>query len=144
MSRFFNASSSESDEEEDDIYARADELSDSQESDESDQYDDSDDSDDSDASDDSSNDGKTGASKFLVDSGDEDEDSDDDHEKGHIVKSAKDKRLEELESTAKAIENALKILDWTVVSSGKSSCDNAESTPHRLIFPVFLSQSSTS
>lgn len=118
MSRFFYGSSSESDEEED-IYARQDELSESEEDSEV-ESEESDESDESEESDASSEDGKTGANRFLVGSDDESGDSDDE-DRGHIVKSAKDKRLEDLESTAKSIENALKIQDWTVVSTGKSS-----------------------
>jgi translation initiation factor 3 subunit C len=35
-----------------------------------------------------------------------------------VVKSAKDKRLEELEGTVKAIENGEKINDWGSISAG--------------------------
>ncbi|TPR07151.1 Glutamine synthetase, catalytic domain family protein [Aspergillus niger] len=40
-----------------------------------------------------------------------------DEERVTIVKSAKDKRLEELENTVKLIENAEKISDWAVIST---------------------------
>ena len=63
----------------------------------------------------------TGASRFLKPSGgggdDSDESEDEDREK--VVKSAKDKRFEELEGTVKAIENAQKIGDWAVISTGR-------------------------
>lgn len=45
------------------------------------------------------------------------EDSDvDDRER--VIVSAKDKRLKEIEATGKSIENAQKISDWVVVSTG--------------------------
>ncbi|KIW85211.1 eukaryotic translation initiation factor 3 subunit C [Fonsecaea monophora] len=60
-----------------------------------------------------------GASRFLKPSGDAGDESDEseDEDRERVVKSAKDKRFEELESTIKAIENAEKINDWAVVSS---------------------------
>ena len=48
----------------------------------------------------------------------DDEESEDEDVK-HIVKSTKDKRLDEIEATGKAMENALKINDWTTIPSGK-------------------------
>lgn len=49
--------------------------------------------------------------------GDEDpEDSDDEVKK--VVKSAKDKRLDEMEATGKVMDNALKINDWVAISNG--------------------------
>ncbi|RAL13703.1 translation initiation factor eIF3 core subunit c [Aspergillus homomorphus CBS 101889] len=59
--------------------------------------------------------GKTGASAFLRDASDSEESEDE--EKVTVVKSAKDKRLEELEGTIKLIENAEKINDWAVIST---------------------------
>lgn len=47
-------------------------------------------------------------------------DESDEDEGKRVVKSAKDKRLEEIEATAKAIENGGKINDWTVISNGMS------------------------
>jgi translation initiation factor 3 subunit C len=47
----------------------------------------------------------------------ESEESDEDEEK-RVVKSAKDKRLQEIEATAKAIDNGGKINDWVVISNG--------------------------
>ncbi|OJD19024.1 eukaryotic translation initiation factor 3 subunit C [Emergomyces pasteurianus Ep9510] len=47
---------------------------------------------------------------------DESDDSGDEHQ-STIVKSAKDKRLEELEQTMRLIENAEKINDWAVIST---------------------------
>ncbi|KAF9241170.1 eukaryotic translation initiation factor 3 subunit 8 N-terminus-domain-containing protein [Melanogaster broomeanus] len=46
----------------------------------------------------------------------EDEDSDDEDVK-RVVKSTKDKRVEEIEATGKVMDNALKINDWVVISA---------------------------
>jgi translation initiation factor 3 subunit C len=46
------------------------------------------------------------------------DESDEDDGK-RVVKSAKDKRLQEIEATTKAIENGGKINDWVVISNGK-------------------------
>ncbi|KAI0000335.1 eukaryotic translation initiation factor 3 subunit 8 [Russula vinacea] len=56
--------------------------------------------------------GKT-KSRFLRDS--DEEESDEDVKR--VVKSARDKRLEEMEATGKAMDNALKINDWIAISS---------------------------
>ncbi|EJD37994.1 eukaryotic translation initiation factor 3 domain-containing protein [Auricularia subglabra TFB-10046 SS5] len=53
-------------------------------------------------------------SRFMV-GGPDDDDSDD--EGPRIVKSAKDKRLDEMEATSKAMDNALKINDWVSISN---------------------------
>ncbi|KIW91534.1 eukaryotic translation initiation factor 3 subunit C [Cladophialophora bantiana CBS 173.52] len=60
-----------------------------------------------------------GASRFLKPSGPGGEESEEseDEDRERVVKSAKDKRFEELESTIRSIENAEKINDWAVVSS---------------------------
>jgi translation initiation factor 3 subunit C len=55
-------------------------------------------------------------SKYLA-AGSDDEDSDE--EVKRVVKSAKDKRLEEMEATGTAMNNALKINDWTAISTGE-------------------------
>ena len=60
--------------------------------------------------------GRTGASRFMKDIAESDESEDED--RVTVVKSAKDKRLEELEGTVRLIENAEKINDWAVISSG--------------------------
>ena len=62
--------------------------------------------------------GRTGASRFMKDTAESDESEDED--RVTVVKSAKDKRLEELEGTVKLIENAEKINDWAVISTGES------------------------
>ena len=64
-----------------------------------------------------SDDEETGANKFLK--GALDSDESEEEEKVTIVKSAKDKRLEGLENTIRLIENAEKINDWVVISSGE-------------------------
>jgi len=48
-------------------------------------------------------------------------DESDEEESRRVVKSAKDKRLEEIEATSKAIENAGKINDWVTISNGTST-----------------------
>jgi translation initiation factor 3 subunit C len=55
-------------------------------------------------------------SRFLRDSDEEESDE----EVKRVVKSARDKRLEEMEATGKAMDNALKINDWIAISSGRS------------------------
>ncbi len=44
------------------------------------------------------------------------DDSDDDTKR--VVKSARDKRLDEMEATGKLMDNALKINDWVAISTG--------------------------
>src|SRR5271155_2742668 len=48
-------------------------------------------------------------------------DESDEEESKRVVKSAKDKRLQEIEATTKSIENGGKINDWVVISNGVSS-----------------------
>ncbi|EKM54372.1 uncharacterized protein PHACADRAFT_258172 [Phanerochaete carnosa HHB-10118-sp] len=47
----------------------------------------------------------------------EDEDSSDEEEGKRVVKSARDKRLEEMEASGKMMDNALKINDWVAISN---------------------------
>jgi translation initiation factor 3 subunit C len=78
---------------------------------------DSDDDDEEEMSDDGDKgDEKKPVSRFLRGKGSDDEDSDEDTKR--VVRSAKDKRLEEMEATGKVIDNALKINDWVAISSG--------------------------
>ena len=49
---------------------------------------------------------------------DSDEESENDEDVKRVVKSSKDKRLEEIEATGKVMDNALKINDWAVISAG--------------------------
>lgn len=66
----------------------------------------------------SDDDGEKGAAKksrFLK-SDSEDDGSDEDTKR--VVKSAKDKRLDEMEACGKLMDNALKINDWVAISNG--------------------------
>lgn len=112
MSRFFTAvdSSSESSSDEEELYSGSEEEEQSEEESSEEEEESDDDSSDSD-------DGKTGAGRFLRDVSDDE--GSDEEERVTVVKSAKDKRFEELEATIKAIENAEKINDWVVISTGK-------------------------
>lgn len=112
-SRFFHgdSESSSSEESEEELYG-----SEHEDRDESDSESDSENDSDSD-SDSSSDDGKTGAARFLKDEA-SDSDSEED-EKVTVVKSAKDKRLDELEGIIRLIENAQKVKDWSTVATRK-------------------------
>ncbi|PNS13809.1 Eukaryotic translation initiation factor 3 subunit C [Sphaceloma murrayae] len=113
MSRFFygSESSSESSEEEESLYGSGEEAeAKSEEGSSSEEESDEEGSD----SDSSEGEGRTGASRFLRDESDESESEDED--RVTVVKSAKDKRFDELEAIIKQIENAEKINDWGVIS----------------------------
>jgi len=111
MSRFFHGGLSDSDtsssdedlysEEEEEEEASADESGSEDESDEADKPDDDD----------------NAGLKFLSRGGGGDDSSDEEDGK-RIVKSAKDKRLEEIEGSIKLIENGEKINDWVLISVG--------------------------
>ena len=106
-SRFFAASDSSSDESsEEELYSNDEESE--QEDSEQDSDDDSDDDDSSDSGSD------IGAARFLKDADSESESDDEDVNK--VLKSAKDKRFDELEATIRLIENAQRINDWAVIS----------------------------
>ncbi len=116
MSRFFRGdSSSESSSEEEELYSEEEEEEEAAEgspeasADEEDSGDDSTDSEDGEK--------KTGINKYLRDAGSESEESSDE-DRAKVVKSAKDKRFEELEATVKAIENGEKINDWGSIAGG--------------------------
>jgi cobalamin biosynthesis protein CobT len=113
-SRFFYGSGSDSDsssDEEEEVYRSG---SDSEESSEEE----SDSGSDSGSDSEDGQDNRTGASKFLHD--DSDSDESEEEEKVTVVKSAKDKRLEGVESTIRLIDNAQKINDWAVIATGES------------------------
>lgn len=129
-SRFFHGSdtSSDSSEDEEELYSGSDEeeakkskkkaaTKDASSSGESDS-DDSDDSDEEDSDSDDSSTSGTGVNRFLV-SEDGQSAADEEEDKPTVVKSARDKRFEELEGTVRLIENALKIGDWAVISGGR-------------------------
>ena len=118
MSRFFHggdsdSESSSSDEEE--LYSDREQAAASEEESDEKQTESEDES----SSDDEEGKG-TGANRFLKPSGGGAEDSEEseDEDRVTVVKSAKDKRLEELEGTIKLIDNAVKINDWPVISTG--------------------------
>ncbi|KAI9846778.1 MAG: Translation initiation factor 3 subunit c [Sclerophora amabilis] len=114
MSRFFHgdSSSESSSSDEEELYSEeetAEEVKSDSESDE-----DEDGEEEGSSSDDDKH--VTGANKFLKSDDEESEDSSDE-EKATVVKSAKDKRFEELESTVGSMENARKINDWAQIST---------------------------
>ena len=122
-SRFFRGgddSSSDSSSEEEELLTEEEESEDKQQDDSDDSDEESEDDDDDDDSGDSDGDGprKGGANWFLKDASSESEDSDD--EVRAKVRSAKDKRLDELDSSIKLIENGQKNGDWTLISGGES------------------------
>ena len=111
MSRFFagDSSSESSSSDEEELYSgQSEEEQSEQESSEAE------DSDDESSSDEEG--GKTGANRFMRDA--ESDESESDEDKVTVVKSAKDKRLEELEGTVRLIDNAEKINDWAVINTG--------------------------
>lgn len=117
MSRFFTAgdsSSESSSEDEEELYSDEDQEQEKSEEESSDDEDE--DEDESSSSSDEG--GKSGVSKFLRDVASSDESEDED--KVTVVKSAKDKRLEELEGVIKTIDNAVKINDWGSIATGWS------------------------
>lgn len=112
-SRFFAASDSSSDESsEEELYSNGEES----EQEDSENGSDDDDSDDSDSS---SGSETGGANRFLKDAESDSESDDEDVNK--VLKSAKDKRFDELEATVRQIENAQKINDWAVISDRTST-----------------------
>jgi hypothetical protein len=121
MSRFFrgDSSSESSSEDEEELYSEEEEEAKAPSDDDSDEEEEEDDEDDS-SSDESGAGKKTGASKFLREGGDSDSDNSSEDERGKVI-SAKDKRIEELEATVKAIANGEKINDWGVISNGMLS-----------------------
>ncbi|KAI1328442.1 eukaryotic translation initiation factor 3 subunit 8 N-terminus-domain-containing protein [Xylariaceae sp. FL0255] len=122
MSRFFRSgddSSSESSSDEEELYSEEEEEEEQEEKSEDESSEEEEEDEDEDDSDEDSSDEeggkKTGASRFLRGESSESEDSDEDQPK--TVKSAKDKRFAELESTIDAIEKKQKISDWGAVSN---------------------------
>jgi translation initiation factor 3 subunit C len=112
MSRFFTSGDSDSSSEsssEEELHSE-EEHSEEEESDEETEEEESEEEDSSD------DDGLTGANKFLKGGMSDSESEDED--RVTQLKSAKDKRYEELEGTIRLIENAEKINDWAVISTG--------------------------
>lgn len=115
MSRFFtqgDSSSESSSSDEEQLYSEEEDVQKSEE-----ESSEEEDASDEEASSSSDEGGKSGVSKFLRDVASSDESEDED--KVTVVKSAKDKRLEELEGVVKVIDNASKIGDWSTIATGK-------------------------
>lgn len=124
-SRFFSRGDSDSESsssEEEELYSDEEKSQDEQSEDESDEEDSEDDSD-------SDDDAAGGANRFLK-GGTSDEESDED-EGAKVLKSAKDKRFEELEGTIRLIENAEKINDWAVIQE-REYITEAAAPPRRV------------
>jgi hypothetical protein len=119
MSRFFHgdSSSESSSSDEEELYSEEEEEeqagSDEEESDE-----DGEGESDEASSDDEEGGKQKGINRFIKGEGDSESEESSDEDRAKVVKSAKDKRLEELESTVKAIENGQKINDWGSISTG--------------------------
>ena len=117
MSRFFAAgdsSSESSSSEEEELYSDEEKQRQPGQEDESSEEESEEEEDEDESS--SEEGGPVGVSRFLRDAASsEDESSDSDTPK--VVKSAKSKRLEELESVIKLIDNAVKINDWSSISN---------------------------
>ncbi|KAH8821539.1 eukaryotic translation initiation factor 3 subunit C [Xylogone sp. PMI_703] len=115
MSRFFrgDSSSESSSDEEEELYSDNDEIEEQEE--ESEEEESEEESEES-SSEDEDGVRRTGANRFMRDVDSESEESSDE-DRAKVVKSAKDKRLEELEATVKAIENGQKINDWGSIAT---------------------------
>lgn len=129
MSRFFRSggddSSSESSSDEEELYSGEEdqELDQEQSEEESDEFDQSDDESEE-ADDKDAGDQKQGAFRFLRDNVESDSEGDD--EVRDKVKSAQVKRLDELETSIKQIENGQKNGDWTLISNGMAAVTKRE------------------
>ena len=121
MSRFFHGADSDSDtssSEEEELYRE--EQVDSEDDSEDEETEEEEDDDDSDSDDDAVG---GGASRFLKPTGAGDDSDESDSDEGErVVKSAKDKRLDEISTTIGKIENAQKNQDWSIISTGELSC----------------------
>jgi translation initiation factor 3 subunit C len=115
MSRFFRGgdeSSSESSSDEEELYSTSEEEEEKEEQEESS----SEEEEEEESSDDEPGPAKAGLSRFLVDN---DSDSDESDVEGATkVKSAKDKRFDELDATITTIHNGQKINDWGSIANG--------------------------
>ncbi|KAK3340043.1 eukaryotic translation initiation factor 3 subunit C [Neurospora tetraspora] len=125
MSRFFRGgddSSTDSSSEEEEVYTSEEEEEKVQAEDESSSEEESDEeeSDEESSSDEEEGAKKKGASRFLQsddEESEEEEDEQSDDEATTKVKSAKDKRFDELESTISQIQNGQKINDWSLIAT---------------------------
>lgn len=114
MSRFFQGSdsSSESSSDEEELYSDEETQQNRKEDESEEESEEEEEEEESSSSSDEG--GRTGASRFLREASDEESESDED--KVTIVKSAKDKRFDEVEGTIRLIENAEKIGDWNAIN----------------------------
>ncbi|KAK5653162.1 hypothetical protein OQA88_9261 [Cercophora sp. LCS_1] len=120
MSRFFRGgddSSSESSSDEEELYSESEEeqLKDNQVDDSEEESEEEDEESESESSDSDAGAQKKGLSRFLVEASSESEESD--VEGTTKVKSAKDKRFDELEATITVIQNGQKINDWGSIAN---------------------------
>jgi hypothetical protein len=119
MSRFFRGgddSSSESSSDEEELYSTSEE----EEEEDKEEQESSEEDDEEESSDEEEGPKKTGLSRFLVDQAESE--SDESEEEGATkVKSAKDKRFDELEATITTIQNRQKIDDWGSIANGMLS-----------------------
>ncbi|KAK3296317.1 eukaryotic translation initiation factor 3 subunit C [Chaetomium fimeti] len=115
MSRFFRGgddSSSESSSDEEELYSTSEE----EEEEDQEQQESSEEEDEEKSSDEEEGPKKTGLSRFLVDQASSDSEGSDE-EAATKVKSAKDKRFDELEATITTIQNRQKIDDWGSIAN---------------------------
>lgn len=120
MSRFFRGgddSSTESSSDEEELYTTSEEE---EEEEDQEQEESTEEEDEEESSDEDEGPKKTGLSRFLVDQA-ESESDESDEEGVTKVKSAKDKRFDELEATITTIQNRQKIDDWGSIATGNDS-----------------------
>lgn len=118
MSRFFRGgddSSSDSSSDEEELYSEQEEEEQEEQSEEDESEEKEDDDDDDSSGDSDAGKKQGGVSRFLQDWSESEES---DTEQTTKVKSAKDKRHDELEATVTLITNAEKINDWNTISNG--------------------------
>lgn len=115
MSRFFHGggdSSSESSSDEEELYSTSDEEEQAEEQESSEE------GEKEDSSDDEAGPAKKGLSRFLLDQASSESEGESDVEATAKVKSAKDKRFDELDATITIIQNGQKINDWGSIANG--------------------------
>ena len=119
MSRFFAAgdSSSESSSGEEELYSDEEEERPAGQAEESSEEESEDTEDGGEDESSSEEGGPVGVSRFLRDAASSDDESDESDTGPKVVKSAKSKRLEEMEGVIKLIDNAIKINDWSSISN---------------------------
>ncbi|KAI5794399.1 eukaryotic translation initiation factor 3 subunit 8 N-terminus-domain-containing protein [Peziza echinospora] len=110
MSRFFHGDGSDSSSEEEDVYSEEEEEEKSEEESSSEEEESSEEGSEAESE------TAEGGDRFRTGGQYDDSDESDDDTK-RVVKSAKDKRLEEIEQSIKLIDNAQKINDWVVISN---------------------------